>query len=168
MRLNRNRIVRFARVRAFRFPALTTIVAAVVFFAAIRPLPAAAQQQPVLRPNPRAFVGTWTASFEGKTFMKLHFAMKNGKLTGRMSNGEVTMNADGSIAAVTVSPGEDPVTILKVEHNTVYMLHGAKHPLHFVVRLQDKTHAEIEILSPSPAGVAKPKPIVLVKQVKKR
>ncbi len=168
MRLDRNRLVPYPAVRAFRCPALSAIVAAVALLGAICPLPAAAQNQPALRPNPKAFVGTWTASFKGKTFMTLHFAMKNSKLTGQMSNGEVTLNADGSIASVTVNPGEDPVTILKVEHNAVYMLHGTKHPLHFVVRLQDKTHAKIEILNPSPAGMAKPKPILLVKQTGKR
>lgn len=168
MRLNCNRLISQAAVRALRFPALAAIVAAVVLFAAAGPLPAAAQKQPVQKPNPKAFVGTWTASFKGKTFMKVHFAMKNGKLTGQMSNGEVTLDAEGGISSVTVHPGEDPVTILKVEHNAVYLLHGTEHPLHFVVRLQDKTHAKIKILNVSPAGMATPKPILLVKQPKKR
>jgi hypothetical protein len=141
---------------------------AAVLFAAMLPAALAAQKQPAPRPNPKAFVGSWTATFKGAPFMTIRFAMKDGKLSGVMSNGQMTVDSNGNITAVTVRPGEKPVKIQKVEHDVIYMRHAAKKdPVRFAFRLNDKTHAQLEILNTPPLGIAPLKPIPLVKQTKK-
>lgn len=154
------------RAGTFSPPVLFPLAA--VLFAAILPAAMAAQKRPAPRPNPKAFVGTWAATFKGATFMTIRFEMKDGKLSGMMSNGQITVDSNGNITAVTVHPGEKPVTIQKVEHDVIYMRHAAKKdPVRFAFHLNDKTHAQLEILNTPPLGIAPLKPIPLVKQTKK-
>lgn len=144
--------------------------AIILLFAAILPISAAAAQaRPAAPPNPKAFVGTWTASFQGAPFMTIRFTMKDGKLTGEMSNGKITVDQDGNITSVSVLPGEKSLTIEKVEHNAVYLRHTKeKKQSRYAFRLNDQTHAQLEFLTTPPLGIAPIKPILLVKKAKKR
>jgi hypothetical protein len=147
----------------FPTPAFLVLAVVAAFAAAWLPVSARGQKQAAASPNPQDFVGTWTATFKGKPFMTIHFAMKGEKLTGTMSSGEMSLDPEGNIAAVTVRPGERPITIDKVEHNTVHVIAGDKNAeLRCTFRLKDATHAELEIITP-PGSVA-PKPIQMVKQ----
>lgn len=151
------------------FPKLAFLVLAVVavLAAATVPASAAGQKQAAQSPNPQDFVGTWTATFKGKPFMTIRFAMKGDKLTGTMSSGEMSLDPEGNIVDVTVRPGERPITIDKVEHDTVHVIAGEKNAeLRCTFRLKDATHALLEILAPP--GSTAPKPIELVKQETKQ
>lgn len=100
--------------------------------------------------------------------MTVHFTMKAGKLSATMTNGRLTVNQNGDITAVSVLPGVKSVAIDKVEHNVAYLHHGTKDSMvRFSFRLEDKTHAQLEILNPTPLGISPPKPIRLDKQTKK-
>jgi len=151
----------------FPMPAFHFLAVVAVFAAVLMPASAAGQKQPAASPNPRDFVGTWTATFKGKPFMTIHFAMKDGKLTGTMSSGAISLDPKGNIVDVTVRPGERPITIEKVEHDAVHLIAGEKDAeLRCTFRLIDTTHAQLEILSPP--GSTAPKPIQLVKQAPKK
>jgi len=153
-------------LRGFPAPAFFVLAAVAVFSAATLPASAAAQKQSAPPPNPQAFVGTWTATFKGSPFMTIRFAMKGEKLTGTMSSGEISLDPEGNIVAVTVRPGERAITIEKVEHDTVRLTGGEKNgELRFTFRLKDTSHAQLEILSPP--GSTAPKPIQLVKEAAK-
>ena len=155
-------------LRRFPTPAFFVLAAVAVFSAATLPASAAAQKQPAPPPNPQAFVGTWTATFKGSPFMTIRFVMKGDKLTGTMSSGEISLDREGNIVAVTVRPGERPITIEKVEHDTVHLIGGEKNSeLRFTLRLKDTTHAQLEIVNPAPSGAVAPKPIQLVKEATK-
>jgi hypothetical protein len=144
------------------------LLTALAISAASFPLHAAQQKKAAAKTNPRAFVGTWTAAFQGKTFMTLWVARNKEGLTAEMSNGEMSFDADGNIAAVTQHPGKKAVKILKIEGNALYLLHGDSNPLRLAFRLKDKNHAELAILNPTPKGVAPLKPIPMVRETAKQ
>lgn len=147
----------------FASPAFLVLAAIAFLAAATLPASATAQKQAAAHPNPQDFVGTWTATFKGKAFMTLHFAMKDDKLTGTMSSGEISLDPQGNIVDVTVRPGERPIRIDKVEHDVVHVTAGEKNAeLRCTFRLKDPTHGQLEIIPPP--GSTAPKPIELVKQ----
>lgn len=113
--------------------------------------------------NPRAFLGTWVASFQGKPFLTLRFARKAGKLAGTLSKGQITFHPDGEIASVSVTPGADIVTIEKVEPGALYFRRNTTSSLRFALQLRDLTHADLDFLDVPPDSI-QPKPIPLVKQ----
>lgn len=166
-----NPIIRQRCAAASPSPAFLLLATSLLLFVAIQPAPASAQTSPTPRADAKVLVGTWTATFKGTTFMRLHFAEKAGKLTATLSNGQIALNSEGEISAVKVMPGVQKIKVGKFEGNTAYLRQGTKKkPLRFAFRLQDKTHAKLEILHPkpalfdSPAVVVAPKPILLVKQ----
>lgn len=166
----------FHKQRPGTFPAFAVLLlgACAFLFATIQAVPAAAQTSTAPQVNARMLVGTWTATFKGTTFMRLRFAKRAGKLTATLSNGQVILDSQGNISSVKVMPGVQKVKVEKMEGNTVYLRQGTKEkPLRFAFRLQDKTHAKLEILHPKPAlfnpsapAVTAPKPISLVKRTK--
>lgn len=168
-----NPIFREQRARTVRAFAFLLLAACALVFVG-QPASAAAQTPAAPRANPKSLAGTWTATFKGITYMKLHFMAKAGKLTATLSNGQIKLGPEGDILSVKVLPGVQKVKVEKLEGNTVYLRQGTKQkPLRFAFRLQDKTHAQLEILHPKPAlfdesgpEMAPPKPILLVKQRK--
>lgn len=164
----------FREQRATTVPSLAFLILAACAILFVGQAASAAQTSNAPRATLKTLAGTWTATFKGTTFMKLHFMKKAGKLSATLSNGQIKLGPDGEILAVEVLPGVEKVKVEKLEANTVYLRKGTKQaPLRFAFRLQDKTHAKLEILHPKPAlfdasgpEMAPPKPILLVKQTK--
>ena len=52
----------------------------------------------------RWYEGKWTAEFQGVTFVRFELAVANGKPGGRISLGNVEVNADGGLRSVSPAP----------------------------------------------------------------
>jgi hypothetical protein len=63
-------------------------------------------------PGAQPYVGTWTAGFKGTTFIRLDIQMTNGTLTGRISVGDMHVDAKGHADRVGAAPAEStPIVI---------------------------------------------------------
>ena len=59
--------------------------------------PAGARQQNTSAPDPRAYIGTWQASFQGKVFAILVLREKHGSLEGTLNNFEIAVDKQGNL-----------------------------------------------------------------------
>ena len=96
------------------------------------------------------YVGTWTAEFTGTTFIRLDIRMTNDTLTGRISVGDVHVDANGRADRVGAAPAEStPVIIdgLDVTHSTLTFsrIQGGDTD-HFSAKWIDPTSLELSFL----------------------
>ncbi|HEV2385715.1 MAG TPA: hypothetical protein VGS20_00530 [Candidatus Acidoferrales bacterium] len=145
-----------------RRPLALLLTAAMALFAG-RPARTARQSaKPPASGASNAFVGTWKASFKGTTFITLAVKMSGAKLSGSLSHAMVSLDSGGNVADVKPEPGSKPVTIVKVDADTLYFNSTTEQPVRFAMKLKDKTHAELSFLNATPNGAVVPKPIEMV------
>ena len=65
---------------------------------------AAAVALAIAQPTASRFAGTWTAALDGKTYVRLELVPTGAALTGRISLGNIHVNAEGRVETVTEAP----------------------------------------------------------------
>ena len=120
----------------------------------------------------RWYEGKWTAEFQGITFVRFELAVANGKPGGRISLGNVEVNADGGLRSVSPAPDRlSEIFDVAVRGAVVAFSHKDSHDIdRFEIR-QVGDHAELWFLLPEQTrkelaaeGIPVPKPITLKKE----
>jgi len=75
--------------------------------------------QPATTSNAKQFVGTWQASFNGRPFLTLTFAIADNKFTGTASHVDIEVNPAGELTKAESQPGENPITDAQVKGNVL-------------------------------------------------
>jgi hypothetical protein len=117
----------------------------------------------------QAFAGTWIAEFEGKTFVRVELTADSGTVGGRISLGDIEVNADGEVRMATSAPAAlTAIFDVVVRDSTLSFsrkdgadtdrfemrLIGEQAELHFLPSDEDRSEL-------AAAGVPVPKPIRL-------
>ena len=119
--------------------------------------------------------GSWTAQFEGRTFLRLELKTVNGTITGGMSVGNIEVDGQGALRRVDESPRDlTPIFDVTQRASTLTFYRKdtpASAPDRFELRLLEAGHAELQfVLSEADrkelaaSGIPAPKPIFLTKQ----
>ena len=122
-----------------------------------------------------SITGSWTAQFEGRTFLRLDLKLVDGTIIGAMSSGNIEVDKQGAVRRVTDVPRElRPIFDVTYRESTVTFFRkdtDDSAPDRFELRLVDPTHAELHVFLSAEdlkgladAGVPPPKPIPLTKQ----
>lgn len=118
-------------------------------------------------------VGTWTAQFEGTTFVRLELNTVNGAITGGISLGNIELNDRGAARRVDATPpGLKPISDVTQRGSTLmFSLKEGDEPDRFELRLVEGGRAELHILLSEDdleelkeSGIPAPRPILLTKQ----
>jgi hypothetical protein len=119
----------------------------------------------------QSFAGTWVAEHAGTTFIRLELRPVDGKLEGRISLGNLRVDANGMVAEVTATPAAlTPIFDVALKGSTLAFaskegddidrfevkLTGGEAELHFFVTEADRQTLAAE-------GVPVPKPVRLKK-----
>jgi hypothetical protein len=120
--------------------------------------------------------GTWTAQFDGRTFVKLELTTAGGKIAGGLSLGDIEVDEKGALRKV----GEMPPTlrpIFDVVQKGSTLTFSRKDSEdstdvdRFQLRLLDATRAELVLVLTeedrkeiAAEGITEPKPIVLTRR----
>jgi len=120
-----------------------------------------------------SITGSWTARFEGRTFLRLELKTENGTITGALSVGNFEVDRLGQVSRAD-EPPRSPTPIFDVKRRASILTFSRKDGDsidRFEVRLLDATNAELKFLLDdedrkqlAESGVPTPKPIHLVKQ----
>jgi hypothetical protein len=117
--------------------------------------------------------GSWTAQFEGRTFLKLELKTVNGTITGGMSVGNIELDGEGALRGVGESPRElKPIFDVTQRGSTVtFSRKDGANTDRFELRLLEAGHAELQFLLSetdrkelASSGTPTPNPIPLTKQ----
>ena len=120
----------------------------------------------------RWYEGNWTAEFEGVTFVRFEIGVANGKPGGRISLGNIEVNADGGLRSASAAPAHlKEIFDVAVRGAVVSFSHKDSHDIdRFEIR-QAGDHAELWFLLSdetrkelAAAGIPVPKPITLKKE----
>jgi hypothetical protein len=122
--------------------------------------------------GPESYAGTWTADLAGQTFVRLELKVANGALGGRISLGNIHVDAEGEIDLVNsvarnFTPvddlvlGADSVSFTRkdgddTDHFELHVAPDGSVRLTFVPTEEDRAELARE-------GIPVPKPIVLKK-----
>jgi hypothetical protein len=119
--------------------------------------------------------GTWTAQFEGRTFLRLELKTVNGTITGGMSVGNIEVDGQGTLRRVGELP-RDLRPIFDAAQHASTVTFSRKDSAdsdadRFELRMLEAGHAELQFLLSdadrkelSASGVPAPKPIPLTRQ----
>jgi hypothetical protein len=117
--------------------------------------------------------GSWTARFDGRTFLRLELKTANGAITGGVSLGHFEVDSQGAVRRADESPRDlTPIFDVKLRSSVLTFARkdGASTD-RFEVRLLDGGSAELQFLIDdedleelAADGVPAPKPIRLTKQ----
>ena len=117
--------------------------------------------------------GSWTAEFEGQTFVRLELRAERGTLGGTMSNGNIEVDEKGNLRAVTAAAG-DPKAIFDVVQQGATVTFSRKDvddTDRFELRLLDSGRAELRFLFTDELrkelaadGIPVPKPVALTRR----
>ena len=122
-----------------------------------------------------SIAGSWTAQFEGRTFLTLELKAVDGTITGGMSVGNIEVDKQGALRRVGESP-RDLSPIFDVTQRASTVTFSRKDaddstPDRFELRLLEPGRAELQLLLSDALreelaadGIAAPKPIPLTKQ----
>ena len=122
-----------------------------------------------------SITGSWTAEFEGRTFLTLELKAVDGTITGGMSVGNIEVDKQGALRRVGELP-RDLRPIFDVTHRASTVTFSRKDtedstPARFELRLLETGRAELHILLSdadreelAASGISDPKPIPLTKQ----
>lgn len=69
---------------------------------------------PVAQTDSSAIAGSWTAEFEGRTFIRLELQSVRGSLTGSLSTGDIEVDNRGDLRRVG-EPRREPTPIFNVK-----------------------------------------------------
>jgi len=117
--------------------------------------------------------GTWTAQFQGRTFVRLELRVENGSLAGGLSIGNLQVDAQGAVSRAAESP-ERLTPIVDVTRQGPIVTFSCKDGAdtdRFELRVLEGGGAELQFLlsdedrqAVAASGGAVPKPIKLTKQ----
>ena len=120
-----------------------------------------------------SIAGSWTARFEGRTFVRLELKTENGTITGGISLGNVEADSQGAVRRADESP-RALAPIFDVKRRASILTFSRKDGDsidRFEVRLLDAGDAELKLLLDdedleelAASGIPTPKPIHLAKQ----
>jgi len=120
-----------------------------------------------------SIAGSWTARFDGRTFLRLELKTDSGTITGALGIGNIEVDRQGEISRADDSP-RSLTPIFDVKRRASILTFSRKDGDsidRFEVRLLDATNAEFKILLDdedrkqlAESGVPAPKPIHLAKQ----
>jgi hypothetical protein len=124
------------------------------------------------QPASGRFDGSWTATFEGQTFVKLEIKTVNGAIEGRISLGNIEVDPKGLVKKAAPAPAASrPIFGATLKGSTLSffskdvndtdqfelrLLENAEAELHFFLNDEDKKEL-------AASGVPPPKPIRLTK-----
>lgn len=92
--------------------------------------------------------GTWTAQFEGRTFLRLELKTDNGTITGGMAVGNFELDGQGALRRVDESP-RDLTPIFDVTQQAASVTFSRKDTTdtdRFELRMLEAGHAELHFL----------------------
>src|SRR5262245_61133291 len=92
--------------------------------------------------------GTWTAQFEGRTYVRLELSGANGAVRGGITLGNVEFEPSGSLRRVEVAPaGLKPISDVRQRESIMtFSVAGGDEPDRFEFKLIDPSHAELRLL----------------------
>ena len=111
----------------------------------------------------QAFVGTWQAQFQGKTFVTIKLEDQNGKLAGSISHSQIQLDNQGELTSAEAQDGEDAFTEVKTSDKVLHLTSKGANG-------QDTTQYEMELTGTDeatlkfvglPSGATAPKPWTL-------
>jgi hypothetical protein len=120
-----------------------------------------------------SITGSWTAQFEGRTFLRLELKTVNGTIAGGMSVGNFEVDKQGALRRVAESPRDlTPIFDVTQRASTVtFSRKDGSDTDRFELRLLETGQAELQFLlndadreELAANGVPTPKPIRLTKQ----
>ena len=120
-----------------------------------------------------SIAGSWTAEFQGRTFLRLELTTVNGTITGGISVGDIEVDGQGALRRVG-EPLRDLTPIFDVTQRASAVTFSRKDGSdtdRFELRLLETGHAELKFLLTdadreelAASGIPTPKPIRLTKQ----
>jgi hypothetical protein len=124
------------------------------------------------QPTEQAVVGSWTAKFEGRTFVRLNITAVNGVIGGAMSLGSIQVDPQGAVKSVETAPTVlTPIfdVVRKGSIVTFFMKEG-NDPDEFQLHLREDGSADLHVVlteadrkEMAEAGVPALKPIRLLR-----
>ena len=97
--------------------------------------------------NAKQFVGTWQASFNGRPFLTVTFAVAGNKVSGSMSHADIDVNKAGELTKAEPRDGNDSITEAQVKGNV----------LRFTTKStdgsEDSLQAELKLIGPDKGAV---------------
>jgi hypothetical protein len=122
-----------------------------------------------------SITGSWTAQFEGRTFLTLELKAVDGTITGGMKVGNIEVDKQGALRRVGESPRDlSPIFDVTQRASTVTFFRkdtDDSTPDRFELRLLEPGRAELQLLLSDALreelaadGIPAPKPIPLTKQ----
>ena len=120
----------------------------------------------------RWYEGTWTAEFQGVTFVRFELGVSNGKPAGRISLGNIEVNAEGGLRAASPAPERlTEIFDVTLRGAVVAFSHKNGHDIDRFELRQAGDHAELWLLlsdetrkEVAAEGIPVPKPIMLKKE----
>ena len=123
--------------------------------------------------NPSTIAGTWTAEFNGRTFVRLELKTAGGTIAGGMSIGDIEINEQGALKKVGEMPAKlTPIFDARQEGSLLTFSRKDSTDIdRFELRLLDGKRAELVLVLTeddrkelAAEGVPTPKPIVLTRR----
>jgi hypothetical protein len=120
-----------------------------------------------------AMAGTWTAQFEGRTFVRLQLASVNGTVTGGISLGNFELDKAGAVRRASPPPPDlKPISEVAQRASIMtFTVAGSDDPDRFEFKLIDTGRAELRLLLSdedreelAAEGIPPPRPIPLTKR----
>lgn len=113
-------------------------------------------------PN-QAFIGTWQAQFQGKTFVTIKLQEQDGKLSGTISHSKIQLDNQGELTSAEAQDGEDSFTELKAEGKVLRLISKSadgQNATQYEIELNGADQAKLSFVS-LPSGITAPKPWTL-------
>jgi len=120
-----------------------------------------------------SFAGSWTAQFQGRTFVRLELKTASGAITGGISLGDIEVDDKGALRRVGDPPRDlKPIFDVRQRVSTLtFAFKDGTDPARFELRLLEGGRAELRFLPDEAtrkeivaAGIPVPKPIPLTRQ----
>ena len=116
----------------------------------------------------KQFAGTWEGKFQGKTFVTLKLAAKDGKISGTVSRFNIEMSPTGELTDASPSDGEDAISDTAPDGKVLHLITKAKgevsaggndseESIQYDMKLTGKDQAELQIVG-APPGMPAPAP----------
>src|SRR5262245_33858445 len=116
--------------------------------------------------------GSWTAQFQGRTFIRLELKTTGRTLSGGISLGDFEVDKAGALTKAAEAPRDlKPIADVRQSGSTVtFAVKDIDETDHFELRVIDASHAELKLVLSAEAlkelaadGIPAPKPIALTK-----
>ena len=102
-----------------------------------------------------AFVGTWQAQFQGKTFLTINLSKQDGKFSGTISHSTFQLDNSGELTSAEQKDGQDPAADLAIDGKVLRL--ADKDERRFEMDLTGAGEADLKLLTtPSDSAAAKP------------